>query len=86
MPRPPSPCIDVCKFKLKGHCIGCGMTRDQKRAAKSMGGAQRVAFLATLLAQQQTLGGKFRGWVPAYARKCAAKGVACPLDAETAEA
>ncbi|MEM6670690.1 MAG: DUF1289 domain-containing protein, partial [Pseudomonadota bacterium] len=23
----PSPCIDVCKFRRAGHCIGCSMTK-----------------------------------------------------------
>ncbi|MEM7240341.1 MAG: DUF1289 domain-containing protein, partial [Pseudomonadota bacterium] len=27
MSKIPSPCIDVCKYKLKGHCIACSMTK-----------------------------------------------------------
>ena len=30
----PSPCIDVCKYKYKNHCIGCSMTKIQKRLLK----------------------------------------------------
>ena len=25
----PSPCIDVCKFRRAGHCIGCSMTKSR---------------------------------------------------------
>ena len=32
----PSPCVDVCKYKLRGHCIGCGMTKKQKRSFKKL--------------------------------------------------
>ncbi|MEM9735873.1 MAG: DUF1289 domain-containing protein, partial [Pseudomonadota bacterium] len=62
-------------------CIGCSMTKAQKSAWKATEGkrAQR-AFLAMLVAQQQALGNKFKGWAIAYRRKCAKKGVAFPLD------
>lgn len=57
------------------------MTKAQKSAWKKTSGkkAQR-RFLAMLVAQQQSLGGKFKGWIIAYRRKCAKKDVACPLD------
>ena len=81
MAKPPNPCIDVCKYRLKGHCIACSMTKAQKKAFKSAKGeAGRRAFLDFLRAQQAWLGGRFRGWEIAYRRKCAKKGVACPLD------
>ncbi len=80
MPKPPSPCIDVCKFKLRGHCIGCGMTKAQKKMTESMGGEGRRAFIAALLVQQQKLGRGFAGWPTAYRRKCEKKGKPCPLD------
>lgn len=81
MAQTPSPCIDVCKYKLRGHCIGCAMTKMQRDAAERLRDeADRRAFVRALLAQQQALGDRFRGWATAYRRKCARAGVACPLD------
>ncbi|MEM1385862.1 MAG: DUF1289 domain-containing protein [Pseudomonadota bacterium] len=81
MGKLPSPCIDVCKHKLKGHCIACSMTKAQKKTFKSLDANKpKRAFLAMLIAQQAALGGKFKGWTVAYRRKCEKKGVACPLD------
>ncbi len=81
MGKVPSPCIDVCKFKLKGHCIGCSMTKPQKQAFKGLDGSKaKRRFLRELVAQQARLGKGFKGWAIAYRRKCAKKGVACPLD------
>ncbi|MGF1659484.1 MAG: DUF1289 domain-containing protein [Rubrimonas sp.] len=81
MLRPPSPCIDVCKHKLRGHCIGCGMTKAQKELVKRLDGAEeRRAFIVMLIDQQRRLGGRFAGWEIAYRRKCAKKGKPCLLD------
>jgi predicted Fe-S protein YdhL (DUF1289 family) len=76
----PSPCIDVCKFKLNGHCIGCSMTKQQKKAFKKLDGKKaRTAFLVDLTEQQVALGDRFKGWRVAYIRKCEKKGVECPV-------
>jgi hypothetical protein len=82
MSKVPSPCIDVCKYKLKGgHCIGCGMTKPQKKAFKALDGKRvKRAFLHDLLEQQTRLGGKFKHWASAYRRKCEKKGTPCPID------
>ena len=81
MAKTPSPCVDVCKYKLRGHCIACAMTKLQKRAFDALDGdASRRAFIAGLIAQQKALGDRFRGWETAYRRKCARKGAACLLD------
>ncbi|MEO0763400.1 MAG: DUF1289 domain-containing protein [Pseudomonadota bacterium] len=82
MGKIPSPCIDVCKHKMRGgHCIGCSMTKAQKSDWKRLDGKkEKRAFIAMLVAQQAYLGGKFKGWAIAYRRLCAKKGVACPLD------
>jgi hypothetical protein len=80
MGKIPSPCIDVCKYKYKGHCIGCSMTKAQKDAFKALEGKkQKRAFLSMILTQQAQLG-KFKGWASAYRRRCEKKGVPCPLD------
>lgn len=82
MSKIPSPCIDVCKYKLKGgHCIGCAMTKRQKSKWKGLDSKKaKRRFLADLLEQQAELGGRFKGWVTAYRRRCAKKDVPCPLD------
>lgn len=88
MSKIPSPCIDVCKYKLKGgHCIGCAMTKRQKSTWKGLDAKKaKRKFLAELVAQQAELGGKFKAWAIAYRRKCAKKGIACPLDKLTEDA
>lgn len=74
----PSPCIDVCKFRREGHCIGCAMTKAQKKMFKSLGkDAHRRAFVEMLIHQQENLG-KYGHWTPAYLKKCAKKKVAPP--------
>ena len=83
MSKVPSPCIDVCKYKLKGsRCIGCGMTREQKKEFKELDGknAKRL-FVAMLRDEQARLPLSFAGWEKAYRRKCEKKGARCPLDA-----
>ena len=75
----PSPCVDVCKYRKNGLCIGCAMTEREKKAFKTLEGkARRRAFLAALIARQAETG-DFRHWQKAYARKCRKKGVAAPL-------
>jgi predicted Fe-S protein YdhL (DUF1289 family) len=82
VPRLPSPCIDVCKYKLRGHCIGCGMTKPQKAMAERLHDADAMAdFIAGLRAQQESLGRPFWGWEGAYRQKCTRQGAPCPLDA-----
>ncbi len=78
----PSPCIDVCKFRRDGpagdHCIGCSMTKTQKKMFKALkNDDQRAAFIAMLRAQQAQMG-KYPAWAPAYLRRCVKKGVKPP--------
>lgn len=78
MRKLPSACIDVCKFKRQGHCIGCSMTKPQKSLFKTLKkNKHREAFLTMLVGQQNSLG-KYRAWRPAYLRKCAKRGVKPP--------
>lgn len=75
----PSPCIDVCRFRRGGHCIGCSMTKDQKRLFKTLRrAAHRRAFVLMLTHQQASLG-RYAHWREAYARKCRRKNVAPPF-------
>lgn len=75
MAKTPSPCIDVCKFKRQGHCIGCSMTKAQKSMFKKLKKEKhRAAFVQMLVAQQKNMG-KYSHWTPQYLRKCAKKNV-----------
>lgn len=80
--KTPSPCIDVCKFRRPGpagrHCIGCSMTKAQKKMFKSLRKEDhRTAFIAMLRAQQLQMG-KYSAWLPAYFRRCLKKGAKPP--------
>ena len=75
MPKTPSPCIDVCKYKRGGHCIGCSMTKAQKSLFKELKkNKHREAFVEMLVCQQSRLG-KYKHWAPKYLRKCLKKKV-----------
>ncbi len=75
MAKTPSPCIDVCKFKRDGHCIGCSMTKAQKALFKDLKrNRHRKTFVEILIAQQRTMGG-YGHWVSQYQRKCLKKKV-----------
>ncbi|MEP5729862.1 MAG: DUF1289 domain-containing protein [Sulfitobacter sp.] len=76
MAKIPSPCIDVCKFKRGGHCIGCSMTKDQKSMFKSLKKkSHRYGFVQMLIAQQEQMG-KYTHWEPAFRKKLAKKKIA----------
>jgi len=75
----PSPCIDVCKFKRKGHCIGCSMTKKQKAAFKKLDKKKdKLAFFQALLDQQTELGG-YAHWMRTFEHRCRKKGHTSPL-------
>lgn len=74
----PSPCLDVCKFKRRGHCIACGMNKVQKRSYEGLRDpAAQEAFIATLMEQQVEVGSS-RTWPADFARKCERHGVVPP--------
>ncbi|CAN1722037.1 DUF1289 domain-containing protein [Hyphomicrobium sp. 1Nfss2.1] len=76
----PSPCIDVCKFKNAGHCIGCGMTEKQKKKFKRQDGKKaKRRFIGYMRAQQLQIGLE-ANWERAYRRRCRKKSLDCPLD------
>lgn len=69
MTKVPSPCIDVCKFKREGHCIGCSMTKAQKSIFKALKkDDHRRGFIQMLTAQQDRLG-KYKHWNRAFRKK-----------------
>lgn len=77
----PSPCIDVCKYKRQGRCVGCAMTEMEKAAFPRAGsGAAKRAFFEALVARMGETMRNTAFWASAYRRKCAQEGVRCPLD------
>ena len=70
----PSPCIDVCKYKLKNHCIGCSMTRSQKKAFKKLNSTEKKKFVKLIIDQQKFLG-NFKNWEKRYQKKCYKKNI-----------
>lgn len=69
MAKVPSPCIDVCKFKREGHCIGCSMTKAQKALFKALKkDKHRMAFVEMLRTQQAAMG-RYKHWEQAYGKK-----------------
>jgi hypothetical protein len=83
MAKVQSPCIGVCKFKREGpagrHCIGCSMTKAQKKLSKKAGKAPEAAegFVALVMAQQSLMG-RYGHWRPAYMKRALKKGRRVP--------
>lgn len=82
MAKVQSACIGVCKFKRPGpagaHCIGCSMTKPQKKIAKKQKKPEAAeAMLALVLAQQNQMG-RYDHWRGAYLKRCMKKGRPVP--------
>ena len=71
----PSPCIDVCKYKYKNHCIGCSMTKIQKKTFKKLSTINQKKDFLNFIINQQTFLGKFKHWQKVYEKKCIKKGL-----------
>ncbi len=81
----PSPCIDICKDK-RGVCVGCGRTKQQKKAWKDAETqTEREALVLECAAAARELG-IYDFWIGEYRRKCHKKGRECPLDQMEARA
>lgn len=75
MPKTPSPCISVCKFKREGHCIGCSMTKAQKSTFKTLKkDKHREAFVELVIAQQAVMG-RYKHWEQAFEKRCRKKNI-----------
>jgi hypothetical protein len=82
MAKVQSACIDVCKFRRPGpageHCIGCSMTKEQKKICKGLKKpAAAEAYLALVMAQQAQMG-RYGHWRAAYLKRCLKKGRRVP--------
>lgn len=81
--RAPSPCIDVCKYKRQGRCIGCSMTKLEKQMFPQSGSAdQKKAFIETLMENLDKIGRNPAFWAYTYRHKCEREGVPCPIEIE----
>lgn len=80
MSKLPSPCLDICKYKIRGgYCIACAMTKPQKRLFDRIRDeASQRAFIEDLMVQQQRVKSA-RTWPMEYAGKCARHGVEPPF-------
>lgn len=77
----PSPCIDICKYKRQGRCVGCTMTKAEKDGFPRSGDAARKRDFFRGLLERLANERNPAFWAGAYRRKCEKEGVACPLDA-----
>jgi len=77
----PSPCVDVCRYKRAGRCVGCMMTKAEKDAFPRAGNADaKRRFFETLFARLESEHKNPAFWAISYRRKCEREGVPCPLD------
>ena len=61
-----SPCIKVCKYRDDGHCLGCSMTKSQKKISKKLKSKEtQTAFVQLICLQQVSLGG-YEAWEKAH--------------------
>ena len=74
-----SPCVDICKFRDDGYCIGCGQTKKQKKKFKRLEGRKKkLKFLQKLVVQQEERGGRPK-WIRLYRRRYEKKGRKWPF-------
>lgn len=79
----PSPCVDVCKYKRAGRCVGCMMTKLEKDTFPAHGGAEtKRRFFEGLMDRLRSEHKNPAFWAIAYRRKCEREGVECPIDLE----
>tara|TARA_A100001015_G_scaffold202964_1_gene226766 strand:+ start:1848 stop:2093 length:246 start_codon:yes stop_codon:yes gene_type:complete len=71
----PSPCIDVCKYKFNHHCIGCSMTKIQKKTFKKLKSYDNKKKFIKFIYSQQKILGRFKHWEKVYQKKCDKKDV-----------
>ena len=61
-----SPCVKVCKYREDGHCLGCSMTKTQKKISKKLKSKDtQMAFVELVRVQQAYLGG-YEAWEKAH--------------------
>ncbi|SHJ01234.1 hypothetical protein SAMN02745911_1398 [Aureimonas altamirensis DSM 21988] len=78
--KAPSPCIGVCKFRDAGHCVGCRMTKPEKKRFKRLEGKSRKRAFFVELSERLQQAGRYAYWARMYRRRCEKKDRPCPLD------
>ena len=61
-----SPCVKICKYRDDGHCVGCSMTRTQKKISKKLKSKDSQAAFVQLIRMQQTCLGGYSDWEKAH--------------------
>jgi len=64
-----SPCIKVCKYRADGHCLGCSMTKTQKKISKCLKSKDKQLAFEGLIRMQQTVLGGFESWEKAHKQR-----------------
>ena len=68
-----SPCVKVCKYREDGHCLGCSMTKTQKKISKKLKSKDtQMAFVELVRVQQAYLGG-YEAWEQTHSDRYAIK-------------
>ena len=68
-----SPCIDICKYRSDGHCVGCSMTKAQKKISKSLKSKDKQLAFEGLVRMQQAVLGGFEAWEGAHKKNYRSK-------------
>ena len=66
MTKPYSACVKICKYREDGHCVGCSMTKAQKKISKKLKSKDSQAAFLQLIRMQQTCLGGYEGWEKAH--------------------
>ena len=66
MAKPYSPCVKICKYRDDGHCLGCSMTKTQKKISKKLKSKVSQAAFVQLIRMQQTCLGGYEDWEKAH--------------------
>ena len=64
-----SPCIDVCKYRDDGHCVGCSMTKVQKKISKNLKSKDKQIEFVKLVRMQQIVLGGYEDWEKAHKKR-----------------
>ena len=61
-----SPCVKICKYREDGHCMGCSMTKTQKKISKKLNSKDSQAAFVQLIRMQQLFLGGYEAWEKAH--------------------
>ena len=64
-----SPCINVCKYRDDGHCLGCSMTKTQKKISKALKSKDKQLAFEQLIKLQQAVLGGYESWETAHKQR-----------------